>query len=104
MEGNNNFKTRTLQKELGIKNGTVYNKQEFNNAFNKLKEYYIKKGYFESQLQYKVYLDKKTNEVDVTIFIKEGRSGKIENIAFKGFTSSERSDLLNMVIRKSTTC
>ncbi|MBM3207994.1 MAG: outer membrane protein assembly factor BamA [Chlamydiae bacterium] len=99
-DGNTNVKTKTLQKELGIKNGSTYNRQEFNKSFNKVKEYYIKKGYFESQLQYKVSLDKKTNEVDVTILIKEGRSGKIQNIAFNGFTASEKSELLNMIYTK----
>ncbi|MBM3198603.1 MAG: hypothetical protein FJZ58_05045, partial [Chlamydiae bacterium] len=66
-EGNQQFKTKTLQKELGIKAGSVLDRQAFNAAFNKVKEYYIKKGYFESQLQYKMLLDPKTNEVDIFI-------------------------------------
>jgi outer membrane protein insertion porin family len=98
--GNEHIKTKTLQKELGIKPHAVFNRQSFNKAFNKLKEYYIKKGYFESQLQYKVVSDPKTNEVDISIEISEGRSGKIQDIVFKGFTSSEESELLGMIYTK----
>lgn len=99
-KGNEHIKNKTLLKELGFKSGSTFNRQAFNKAFNKLKEYYIKKGYFESQLQYKITSDTKTNEVDISVFIKEGRSGKIDNIAFNGFTKNERSDLLNMIYTK----
>ncbi len=99
--GNTYIKTRTLQKELGIKPSAVFNRQAFNKAFNKVKEFYIKKGYFESQLQYTVIADNKTNEVDILIDVREGRSGKIDNIVFKGFTSEERSELLGMIYTKT---
>jgi outer membrane protein insertion porin family len=98
--GNHYMKTKTLKKELGIKDGSVFNRQTFNKAFNKLKEFYVKKGYFESQLQYTVIPDPKTSEVDILIDIKEGRSGRIGDIVFKGFTSKERSDLLAMIYTK----
>ncbi len=98
--GNTHIKTRTLQKELGIKPHAVFNRQAFNKAFNKVKEYYVKKGYFESQLQYAVVPDHKTNEVDIIIEVREGRSGKIDNIIFNGFTSKEQSELLGMIYTK----
>jgi outer membrane protein insertion porin family len=98
--GNTHMKTKTLQKELGVKPSAVFNRQAFNKAFNKVKEYYIKKGYFESQLQYIVIPDTKTNEVDIAIDVREGRSGKIDNIVFKGFTSKERSEILGMIYTK----
>lgn len=99
-EGNSLISTKTLQKELGIKSGAVFNRQVFNKAFNKVKEYYVKKGYFEAQIQYKVERDLKTNEVDLIIEVKEGRSGKIEDILFNGFTSSEKSQILEMIYTK----
>jgi outer membrane protein insertion porin family len=98
--GNTHIKTKTLQKELGIKPSAVFNRQAFNKAFNKVKEYYVKKGYFESQLQYAVIPDSKTNEVDIVIEVHEGRSGKIDNIVFKGFTKLERSEILGMIYTK----
>lgn len=99
-KGNDYIKTKTLQKELGIKSSSSFNRQTFNAAFNKLKEYYVKKGYFESQLSYRVYSDPKTNEVDIEINVTEGRSGKIDKIVFKGFTSDEESQLLEMIHTK----
>ncbi|MGC1879052.1 MAG: outer membrane protein assembly factor BamA [Rhabdochlamydiaceae bacterium] len=98
--GNVHIKTSTLQKELGIKPSAVFNRQAFNKAFNKVKEYYVKKGYFESQLQYAITSDTKTNEVDVIIDVHEGRSGRIDNIVFKGFTKGERSEILGMIYTK----
>lgn len=98
--GNHYLKTKTLQKELGVKPGAVFNRQAFNKAFNKVKEFYVKKGYFESQLYYTILPDTKTSEVDILIEIKEGRSGKIDNIVFKGFTPSEKSALLGMIYTK----
>lgn len=98
--GNQHIKTKTLQKELGIKPNSIFNKQGFTKAFNKVKEYYIKKGYFESQLQYRINLDPKTNEVDIDIVVEEGRSGKIENIVLTGFTKEEQSQLFEMIYTK----
>jgi outer membrane protein insertion porin family len=98
--GNSHIKTKTLQKELGIKPKAVFNRQTFNKSFNKVKEYYVKRGYFESQLQYAIIPDPKTNEVDIAIEVREGRSGKIDNIVFKGFTNDERSELLGMIYTK----
>ena len=98
--GNVHVKTKTLQKELGIKPKSLFNRHGFNKAFNKVKEYYVKRGYFESQLQYVVIPDPKTNEVEIEITVREGRSGKIDNIIFKGFTSEETSELLGMMYTK----
>ncbi len=98
--GNTHIKTKTLQKELGVKPKGVFNRQDFNKSFNKVKEFYVKKGYFESQLQYTIIPDAKTNEVDILIHVQEGRSGKIDDIVFKGFTSAERSEILGMIYTK----
>jgi len=99
-EGNEHITTKSLQKELGIKPNEIFNRQAFNKAFNKVKEYYIKKGYFESELQYKAVPDYKTSEVDILISVREGRSGKIDNIVFSGFTKEEESALLDMIYTK----
>lgn len=99
-EGNTNVRTKTLQKELNLKPGTLFNRTEFNKAFNKVKEYYIKKGYFESQLTYALHIDSKTREADVIIQVVEGRSGKVDNIEFHGFTSKEESGILHKLYTK----
>ncbi len=98
--GNQHMGTKTLKKELGIKENSTFNRVAFNKAFNKVKEYYIKKGYFESELSYTLTPDAKTNTVEIQIQVKEGRSGKVDNIVFKGFTGREKSKILDMIYTK----
>ncbi len=91
--GNEQIKSSTLQKELEIKPHTIFNRQSFNKGFNKVKEYYFKKGYFESQISYTLEPIPNTDEVDVRINIQEGRPGRIGNIVLNGFTNDEKSDI-----------
>ncbi|WP_194848510.1 outer membrane protein assembly factor BamA [Candidatus Neptunochlamydia vexilliferae] len=98
--GNTKVKTRSLERELGIKAHTIFNREEFNKAFTKLKEYYVKKGYFDSQLEYKVIPYTNTNEVDIEITVHEGHSGHIKKICFSGLTKQEESAILNLMTTK----
>lgn len=99
-EGNQHIKTQALKKELSISTHKPFNRHTFNKALNKVKELYIKKGYFESQIQYSLSTDPKTNEVDIVIQVREGRSGKIDNIVLNGFSKDEESQLLTMIQTK----
>ncbi|HSX26071.1 MAG TPA: outer membrane protein assembly factor BamA [Chlamydiales bacterium] len=98
--GNTQFRTSTLQGELEIKPNTVFNRQEFNKAFNKVKEFYFKKGYFESQLSYSLLAVPGTNEVDIVVDVREGRPGYVKKIVFNGFTKAEQSDLIEQIYLK----
>lgn len=98
--GNKAIDNKDLQKELGIAQCTVFDRQEFNQAFHKLKAYYIKEGFFESQLDYSITLDESTNEVDIEICICEGRSGWIHRIVLCNFTEREEADILNLMVTK----
>lgn len=98
--GNEELDEKALNKELGIKEGSVFDRQGFNSAFHQVQAYYIKKGYFETELDYQVIADPVTNEVDVEVSIHEGRSGRIEKLDFVGFTSKEQGDLANMMLTK----
>ncbi len=98
--GNHYLSTKTLQKELGIKPNSIFNRLAFNKAFNKLKEMYLKKGYFESQLSYDATQDPKTGKVVIDINIIEGRSGHVDDIVFKGFTPDEEAALLEAIYTK----
>ncbi|MDJ0651764.1 MAG: outer membrane protein assembly factor BamA [Simkaniaceae bacterium] len=98
--GNTKVKTRSLQRELGIKAHTVFNREELNRAFTKLKEYYIKKGYFDSQLEYKLIPYPNTNEIDIEITVHEGNAGHIKKICFNGFSKKEESAILDLITTK----
>jgi outer membrane protein insertion porin family len=99
-KGNYYVKTKTLNSELKVKPGAVFKRVSFNKSFNKVKEYYIKKGYFESQLEYRLNYDEKTNEVDIEVEIHEGRPGIVDDIIFEGFTKEETSKILEMIYTK----
>lgn len=94
------FKTHTLQHELGIEVDSVFNRDDFNKAFNKLKEFYIKKGYFEAELQYTIVPIPHKNEMNIIIKIHEGRAGKVQQLSFEGFTKTEESEILEMIHTK----
>jgi outer membrane protein insertion porin family len=98
--GNQRYSSSTLLKELDVKPYTIYNRQDFNKSFNKLKEYYIKHGYFESQLSYVLKPFPNTNEVDIEIEVREGRSGRVKRITFEGFTKAEQSELTDQMYLK----
>lgn len=98
--GNEGIKDTRLQKELGIACSSIFDRQSFNKAFHKLKAYYVKKGFFEAELEYKINLDSICNEVDIEICVKEGRAGKIKDIIFSNFTKHEENELLDMIFTK----
>ena len=102
--GNAGIKDSRLQKELGIACASIFDRQSFNKAFHKLKALYVKKGYFEAELEYKIQLDPLCNEVDIEICVNEGRAGKIKKIIFSGFSSKEEEDLLDMIYTKKYNC
>jgi outer membrane protein insertion porin family len=98
--GNCSLDSNTLQKELGITICTVFDRVCFNKAFHKLKAMYIKRGYFEAELNYDVKVDCTTNEVDISVTICEGRSGWISRIYFENFTECEEEEILEKMATK----
>jgi len=98
--GNHHVKTKQLQSELGIRCFSLFERQAFNLAFHKLKAYYVRQGFFEAQLDYSVDIDDEANEAIITIHIEEGRSGKIQEIAFMNFTEQEEHEILGEMVTK----
>lgn len=92
-KGDFHFRKTKLEKELGVHAFSLYDRQAFNRGFHKLKEYYMKRGYFEAQLEYDVIRDPKQNEIAIEITINEGMSGKIQKVAFEGFSDDEITQL-----------
>jgi outer membrane protein insertion porin family len=91
--GNHQLSTSALQEELNVKPNTIFDRNAFNKAFNKVKELYFKKGYFESQLSYSVQPTPDSSQVDIVITIEEGSPGYIKQITFSGFSSSEQKEI-----------
>lgn len=99
-EGNTKVLTKRLQSELNILIGSKFDRSEFSKAFHKLKAYYVKQGFFEAQLDYRIAIDEITAEADITIEIQEGRSGLIKRLKWVGFTKEEEKELSDRILTK----
>jgi outer membrane protein insertion porin family len=98
--GNNCITTSDLADELEIQANTPLDRYAFNEAFNKLRTFYIKNGYFDADLSYKIIEDPCTNEVTIEICIKEGPSGKIREVCIEGVDSCEERKILELMATK----
>jgi len=94
-QGNEKIPSRTLFSELETPLYSPYDRDSFCKAFNQLKLYYIKQGFFESNLSYTMTRDPEENAIDILICVHEGRSGLVKRIIFKNFTWQEQSELLS---------
>jgi len=98
--GNKKMDKKTLAEELGISSCTVFDRIAFHKAFQKLRSYYVKKGFYEAELNYALIPVPHSNEVDISIDIEEGRAGKIKELIFVNFTAKEREELEELMYTK----
>jgi outer membrane protein insertion porin family len=99
-KGNQAIDQEKVQKEFGISAGAVYDRQSFSKAIQKLRQFYVKKGFFESEIDYTVVPRSEPNTVDITISINEGRAGYVDEIRFQGLTDDESSELSDLLMTK----
>ncbi len=97
ISGDYHYNSKKLKKELGVHPYTLFNRNAFNKGFHKLRAFYLRKGYFETQLDYKVVKNTDKNEVAIEIMIDEGRSGRIHSVSFEGATAEEISQLKEVI-------
>lgn len=98
--GNKAFKESELKKKLEIKQGELFSRGAFNTAIQKIRSFYLKKGYFEADVQYDV-VPTSSGEVDIVIRINEGQAGFVESIEFHGMTDKEESALEDRLMTKT---
>ena len=75
----------------------VYSHEELYTALNRIREFYIKKGYFQVKVNYIIENSTTSNSANLIIKITEGKKGIIHNILFKGFNSQEKKSVLNLI-------
>ncbi len=98
--GNERVSNKRLNKELSLSPGDTYERETFIKDFNKMKQLYVKKGYFESELDYEITPVDCDRQVDIKICVDEGRAGKIKGVEFCGMTSCEESEILELMVTK----
>ncbi len=78
-----------------------YNREDFYKAIHKIRNFYIKKGYFKVDVSYLIENVSNSNSVIVQINIKQGFKGYVSDIIFDGFTKREKKNIMNVIrIRK----
>lgn len=91
------YKNRKILKEAELTRGMTYNRDNFYQSIHKIRDFYIKKGFFKVEVSYTIDKVPTTNEVTVTIKIKEGPKGRINKIVYKGFTKEEEAEISNLI-------
>ena len=89
-----------LVKEFGIAAGSVFDRQGFSKAIQKLRQYLVRKGFFESEIEYRTIPLAEPNTIDIEITIKEGRAGYVDEIVFQGLTSKEVDEISDLILTK----
>ena len=83
-EGNKNFKTARLEKEVSLKTNSALDEHTIKGDAEKLHEYYQKKGYNQVQVTYDIERDRSTGYGTVIYKIREGDKVRILDIRFSG--------------------
>lgn len=99
-EGNEAITAKKLKGEIDIEEGETFERDAFITGLNKAKLLYVKKGYFEAEMNYELIPVEQTGDVDVKITVVEGRAGRIKSIEFQGLTKKEQDELLDMMVTK----
>ena len=86
IQGNQIVKAKRLRRELNLKTGTPLDEQALEQARQKLVELYQKRGYPDTDVQYKVDVNEDRGTARVTFAISEGQKSVVKTIRFVGNT------------------
>lgn len=94
------FPSKKIIKEAELQTGMRYERETFYKAINRIRDFYIKKGYFKAEVTYQIEALPGSNEITINIDIHEGPRGRINKIEFEGFTKEEEKAVLNLMRAK----
>jgi len=84
IQGNQIVKAKRLRRELNLKTGSPLDEQALETARQKLVELYQKRGYPDTDVQYKVAVNEDRGTASVTFAISEGQRSVVKTIRFVG--------------------
>jgi len=84
IQGNEAIKTKRIRRELGLKTGSPLDEQALEQARQKVVEMYQRKGFPDTDVQYKVDTNEERGTATVTFAISEGRKAVVKKIGFVG--------------------
>src|SRR5580700_11058824 len=86
IQGNEIVKAKSIRHELNLKTGSPLDEQALEQARQKVVEMYQKRGYPDTDVQYKVDINEERGTARVTFAISEGRKAVVKKIRFVGNT------------------
>ncbi|WP_201456883.1 outer membrane protein assembly factor BamA [Chlamydia sp. 17-3921] len=98
--GNQAVPEHKIFKTLQVYTNDSFEREKFLKGFDSLKTYYLKRGYFESNLSYELDHNQQQGHIDITIRIKEGPCGKIKQLKIEGLSRSEKTDIQELIQTK----
>ncbi|MBI3900859.1 MAG: hypothetical protein HY324_01755, partial [Chlamydiia bacterium] len=98
--GNERVKSKKLANALEIEGGSLFERDLLVKGINKLRTLYIKKGYFEAEIDYVLLPVPGTNQIDIQVNLCEGRAGRISEICFRGMDPCEEEALAEILLTK----
>jgi outer membrane protein insertion porin family len=87
IQGNQIVKAKRLRRELNLKTGSPLDEQALEVARQKLVELYQKRGYPDTDVQYKVDVNEDRGTARVTFAVSEGQKSVVKIIRFVGNTA-----------------
>ena len=87
IQGNEIVKTKRIRHELNLKTGSPLDEQALEQARQRVVEMYQKRGYPDTDVQYKVDVNEERGTAKVTFAISEGRKAVVKTIRFVGNTA-----------------
>jgi len=87
IQGNEIVKTKRIRHELNLKTGSPLDEQALEQARQRVVEMYQKRGYPDTDVQYKVDVNEERGTAKVTFAISEGRKAVVKTIKFVGNTA-----------------
>ncbi len=99
-KGNRALTDEKLKQQVGVGADSVYDREGFSKGIQKLRQYYVKKGFFEIEIDHNVIETGTPHLVNIEVSITEGRAGYVEKIIFKGFSEEEEQELSSQLFTK----
>ena len=84
IQGNQLVKTKRIRREINLKTGGPLDEQALEQARQKIVELYQKRGYPDTEVQYKVNVNEDRGTASVTFAISEGQRAVVKEIDFYG--------------------
>ncbi|RMD86797.1 MAG: outer membrane protein assembly factor BamA, partial [Candidatus Dadabacteria bacterium] len=97
--GNKEVDKDDIKEALELKSGDFFDKKSVEKNIEKIVSMYQGKGYYDADITYSV-VPAGTNQIDLTLAIKEGEKFKIKKIVFEGVEKLDPDDLRSAIQTK----